>query len=563
MTSLRLAGRCTSFKNKYHNMRRIQFTITIFIVISQISCSKNRNYKTMNENHFRQYIENFNQKDNELYIQHISNDSAFIFLSENIPLIDVPDKDIEETYYFRWWTFRKHLKNTKDGFVITEFLPDVPWAKKHNTINCPAGHQIYEGRWLRNSKYVQDYIDFWLHKSGDGIRQYGFWAADASLAFHKVHKNDSILSDQLPLLVYNYEEWERIRRDSTSILFWQEDSKEGMEVSVSGRILNNGIPIGGMQAIRPSMNSYMFGDAKAISTIAELTNHPSVGSDFKEKALLIKKEVQNRLWNEELGFFTVLPRNYSNTTQPINVREAIGFVPWYFNLPDDNAKYSNAWNKVMDTSGFYAPYGLTVCERSHPFFTIDYTGHECQWNGPSWPYATTQTLKGLSNLLNNYSNRGSVSKEDYFELLLQYAKSHSILNEQGEKQKWIDENLNPFTGDWISRTRLKVWDNGTWSKEKGGVERGKDYNHSGFCDLVISDLLGLKPKMNDIVEINPLIPDNWDWFCLDRVFYHEKEITIIWDKTGEKYKKGKGFMLFIDGELRTKSNRIEKIICEL
>ncbi len=98
---------------------------------------------------------------------------------------------------------------------------------------------------------------------------------------------------------------------------------------------------------------------------------------------------------------------------------------------------------------------------------------------------------------------------------------------------------------------------------QGGVERGKDYNHSGICDLVISDLLGLKAKVNDVVEIHPLIPDNWDWFCLDRVFYHEKEITIIWDKTSEKYKKGKGLMIFIDGKLKTKTNRIEKIICEL
>ena len=84
-----------------------------------------------------------------------------------------------------------------------------------------------------------------------------------------------------------------------------------------------------------------------------------------------------------------------------------------------------------------------------------------------------------------------------------------------------------------------------------------------ILDFVISDLLGLKPKIDNVIEINPLIPDNWDWFCLDRILYHEKEITIIWDKTGEKYKKGKGLMVFIDGELRTKTDRIEKIICEL
>ena len=541
----------------------IRITVTTLVVLLLLGCTEGNNFQILDNSNFRHYIDDFNQKDNELYAQYVPNKSAFDFLSMNIPLIDVPDKEIEETYYFRWWTYRKHLKKTQDGFVITEFLPPVPWAKKHNTINCPAGHHIYEGRWLRNSKFVQEYIDFWLKKSGDGIRQYSFWVADATLAFHKVHQNDSLLSNNLPLLVSNYGKWEQKRRDSTNVLFWQYDAQEGMEISVSGRLLNNGIAIGSMPAIRPSMNSYMYGDAKAISKIAEATNNKHLAKKFETKAKAIKQEVQHRLWNKELDFFTVLPRAYDDTSKPVNVREMIGYVPWYFNLPDDSSTYSMAWKKVKDTTGFSAPFGLTVCERSHSFFEINYNGHECQWNGPSWPYATSQTLKGMSNLLNNYSNYGGVSKTDYYHLLLQYAKSHSIINEQGENQKWIDENLNPFTGDWISRTRLKSWDKGTWSNEKGGVERGKDYNHSGFCDLVISDLLGLKPQLDDRIEINPLIPENWDWFCLDRVYYHGKEITIIWDKHGDRYKKGKGLMIFIDGKLRVKTEGLEKIGCKL
>ncbi len=541
----------------------IRITVTNLVVLLLLGCTEGNNFQILGNNNFRHYIDDFNQKDNELYAQYVPNESAFDFLSMNIPLIDVPDKEIEETYYFRWWTYRKHLKKTEDGFVITEFLPPVPWAKKHNTINCPAGHHIYEGRWLRNSKFVQDYIDFWLKKSGDGIRQYSFWVADATLAFYKVHRNDSLLSNNLPSLVSNYGKWEQNRRDPTRELFWQFDAQEGMEISASGRLLNNRIVIGSMPAIRPSMNSYMYGDAMAISKMAEAINNEDIAKKFETKAKTIKQEVQNRLWNKKLDFFTVLPKIYADTTKPVNIREMIGYVPWYFNLPDDNSTYSKAWKKVKDTTGFSAPFGLTVCERSHPFFEISYTGHECQWNGPTWPYATTQTLKGMSNLLNNYSNYAGISKGDYYDLLLQYAKSHSIINEKGENQKWIDENLNPFTGDWISRSRLKNWDNGTWSKEKGGVERGKDYNHSGFCDLVISDLLGLKPQLDNRIEINPLIPENWDWFCLDRVYYHGKEITIIWDKNGDKYKKGKGLMIFIDGKLRVKTERIEKIGCKL
>ena len=80
------------------------------------------------------YIDRFNMQDKELYVQHISNGQAKEFLSGNIPLFECPDKNIEEIYYFRWWTFRKHLKKTPDGFIVTEFLPDVPWAGKHNGI---------------------------------------------------------------------------------------------------------------------------------------------------------------------------------------------------------------------------------------------------------------------------------------------------------------------------------------------------------------------------------------------------------------------------------------------
>ena len=505
------------------------------------------------------YVKKFNKSDNELYPQHISNISALEFLSENIPLIELPNKELEETYYFRWWTFRKHIKSTEDGFVITEFLPEVGWSMKHNTINCPAGHHIYEGRWLKDPKYISEYIDFWLNKSGEGIRQYSFWVADAFVAFNNIHRNDSIISKQLQPLINNYNEWEIIRKDEGKILFHQYDDRDGMELTVSGRKLNNGTEIFGIESVRPTINSYMFADAKAISKISYMNNNIENGEKYEMKANEIKNEIQRALWNEELNFFTVLPKEYDKTTKPLDVRELIGFVPWYFNLPDDEAKYAAAWNKIMDTTSFYAPVGLTVAEQSDPYFKISYEGHECQWNGPSWPFATTQTLKALANFLNNYSNNKTVTKDDYYNLLLQYSRQHKLENENGVTVKWIDENINPYTGDWISRTRLKNWDGKGWSDEKGGVERGKDYNHSGFTDLILSDLIGIKPNLDNIIEINPLVPDYWDWFAVENLYIQGKKFSLIWDRTGKKYNRGNGLSLFRDNILVAKSSKIEKI----
>ena len=541
-------------------MIKIKF-LSSLLIIAFLSCNvAEKKKKIIPQDRLKNYVDRFNENDNELYKQFISNDESFEFLNKNIPMIDLPNKEIEETYYFRWWTYRKHIKNTDDGFVITEFLPKVFWSGKHNTINCPAAHHIYEGRWLKDPKYVSEYINFWLENSGDGIRQYSFWVADATLAFNDIHRNDSILSNQLEPLIKNYNQWGKIRRDEGKSLYFQWDLADGMEVTASGRILNNGVSKFQVEAIRPTINSYMYGDAKAISKISNITNDFDKAMEFENKANTIKQKLQSRLWNKELNFFTVLPKDYDKTTKPLNVRELIGYVPWYFNLPDDKPEYALAWNKIKDSTGFSAPIGLTVTEQSHPFFEVSYEDWECQWNGPSWPYATTQTLKSMANFLNNYSNNKTISKQDYYDLLLQYSKQHQFKKDTGEIVNWIDENLNPFTGDWISRTRLKNWEGKGWSKDKGGVERGKDYNHSGFCDLVLSDLLGIKPNINNSIEIKPLIPQDWEWFAAENIPFQGKEISLIWDKTGEKYGLGKGLMLFVDQMLVEQKDKIQKIV---
>ena len=123
---------------------------------------------------FKHHIDGFGENDEELYVQHIPNGKAWDFLKENMPLFECPDEDFERTYYFRWWTYRKHIKLTPDGFVVTEFLPQVGWSGKHNTINCPAGHHFYEGRWLHNRKYLDEYAVFWFRKGGS-VRSYSFW----------------------------------------------------------------------------------------------------------------------------------------------------------------------------------------------------------------------------------------------------------------------------------------------------------------------------------------------------------------------------------------------------
>ena len=181
----------------------------------------------------RDYVQTFNSTDHTHFGQAISNEAAADWMAGNVPLFECPDKEIEEIYHFRWWTFRKHIKQTPDGFVITEFLPKVNWSGKHNTISCPAGHHFREGRWIRDPQYLDDYAVFWFRKGGSP-RRYSFWAADAIYHRALVHGDFSQAIDLLPDLVANYEAWEQSRLEPDG-LFWQIDDRDGMEVSIGGK----------------------------------------------------------------------------------------------------------------------------------------------------------------------------------------------------------------------------------------------------------------------------------------------------------------------------------------
>ncbi|MEO6520974.1 MAG: glycosyl hydrolase family 65 protein, partial [Mucilaginibacter sp.] len=104
--------------------------------------------------------------------------------------------------------------------------------------------------------------------------------------------------------------------------------------------------------------------------------------------------------------------------------------------------------------------------------------------------------------------------------------------------------------------------NGKWLK--GDNPRSTFYNHSSYADLIINDLVGIKPRADQVLEIYPLIPQGqWNWFMLDKVSYHGRNITIVWDKTGTKYGAGKGMLVYADGKKLAQSQTLKHILVNL
>lgn len=129
-------------------------------------------------------------------------------------------------------------------------------------------------------------------------------------------------------------------------------------------------------------------------------------------------------------------------------------------------------------------------------------------------------------------------------LLHQYANQHKRITEDGREVMWIDEVLSPTSHVWTSREILK---NLGWRKEKGGLERGKDYNHSTFCDLVISLLTGFS-ETNGNVNFAPIIPDDWTYFTLDNLYIRGDRYTLKYDRDGKNYGEA-GLKIYKNGKI--------------
>ncbi len=572
---------------------RLLFVCFVYFVVNPFAHAA-ETFSVLNPAAFAHHIETFNSHDDEAIPTTLSNKKSWAWLQDNIPLFECPDHDVEEIYYFRWWSFRKHIKRTPRGYVITEFLPPVSHAGEFNTISCAAGFHLAEGRWLRDEKYLNDYTRFWLRgnsgKPQPHFHKFSSWFAAAAWDRYLVNGDKKFITRLLPNLVADYRVWET-ERQLTNGLFWQHDVKDAMEESISGSRT--------AQNIRPTINSYMFGNATAIAEVARLANKLKLTEEFATKADALKKLTQETLWDNEAKFFKVLLAVTNSSAPfvayvPSNARELLGYIPWMFGLPDVAAgilpavepgfqpggkngtteietseKLSSslqatpnpggkmppstsgkmpdataAFAQLIDPQGFSAPYGLTTAERRHPEFRTRGVG-TCEWDGALWPFATSQTLYALANHLRSDSlspsegERAGVrggfaspitnhqSPITYFTSFLTYTHS-----QRANGKPFIGEYLDETTGDWINRGNRSAF-----------------YNHSTYADLLITGVIGLIPRADSIVEINPLLPPNtWDWFCLDGVKYHGHMLTVIWDKDGTRYGRGAGLRVLIDGK---------------
>jgi hypothetical protein len=478
----------------------------------------------------------------------------FEWYAARIPAFESPDSAIDATYYYRWELATKHLTygSPETGYTFTEFIDRPFWSGAYGAISCPLGHQMEEVRWLNDRGVIEDFARYWFEVPGAQPRSYSNWYGAAIWETYAVLADTGFLHRLLPYMKRQYAGWIAEHWDAGHRMFRWDGLHDGMERSITSRQTDD-IDTGA-EGYRPTLNSYLFADAQAIARASALFGDTAGAREYSTLADSLRQRVEEELWDERRTFFLhqfahdekdgvrALTRTYDSGKYAgdSHGRELIGYVPWQFNLPEPNKGYERAWRFLMDTTAFLAPYGPTTTERHDPQFYI--SPRCCWWSGNSWPYATTQTLVAMANLLNGYQ-QNVVTARDWMALFSIYTRT-----QRKDGHPYVAEAANP--------------DNGSWDGHDTPYHSGH-YFHSGYVNLVITGLVGLRPRTDDSVEVNPLAPREWSWFALDDVRYHGRRLAVVWDRNGIRYGHGRGLILLADGQVIGRSPDLGRLVAYL
>lgn len=534
-----------------------------------------------------------------------SNNKAF--LEQNVPLFLSSDTAISKVYDYRWWMISKHLKqyhdpyDQKDYWVVTEFFGVPAWASLSGAITCPAGQQFYDVRWLRDDKFVKSYADYFMSGSASKLNQrengnfltylsrpesvhFSSWMINGIDAFLKIHPDNKWLHQELPGMERHQRFWDSLfmvkdPKAKTAGMYKIMDLYDGMEFSLSAvlglinsqgayslytpetwkkyylgwgttdnaersqqakdypKAFRKGYP--DFYLARPSINSYMYGNLQSLATLYSLDEahyaqdkKAQKATHYANKATQLQQKVLNILWDKNDQFFntyTAGDNEFGAKDYEAQVRESVGYTPWYFDLipAKTYGTYSKSWDMFSSRKGFYNNSGMTTAEQQHPY----YNEQAYAWNGRGWPFENSVVYKAYANYLRNYKKTSTqAEKELLYDYINKLAKMH------GSKELNIGEWYIPSNG-----------------KEFGGQQ---DYFHSTFPDIIIEDLLGFKSSHENKFTVSPLLPENeWDFFYLGNLRYHNHDVDIIWKKDWEPNKPGNQSKLcvWVDGKLAATS----------
>jgi hypothetical protein len=537
--------------------------------VSELDASVNRVNEERGE-----FIAPARQDPRDVLAEHVMKYQSWFDTS--LAYFDCSDPFIRKMYYHRAYVLRKNMLDPKLGRMQWPTQSEGRWRSNWypNVISYGAGHQVREARWLRDPAYWKGHLCTWAENekidgvypshvtpAGPSDGQYTDWITSTAWDGHLVHPDAGFLAEVVDKLARNVRGWQKTCDvDGDGLLAVDSHWWTGMEYQpsffffsdykVSGDFSQPARPV---NLERVDLTAYNYGNAIAVARIYRRLGKQAKAKEFEDLAAKIAGAVIAKMWRSEKRYFYSLR---AEDDAVADVKEVIGVYPFYFGLVPWGRGYESAWASILDPEQFWTPWPVASASRACPAYSqTNWPGDGrtagCMWNGPTWPHANSLVMTAMARTLRAARDRSiadsPLRKEHLWALFTSFTKAQ--FRNQDIRQ--------PRTGEYYNG------ENGAWKTSE------RDYNHSTWLDILIPELIGLVPREDEIVEIDPLLPeDALSHFVLDGQRYHGHDVTVVWDNprpaSSDRFGDGrKGLDLYIDGKLAASAPNLSKLRVDL
>ncbi len=486
------------------------------------------------------------------------------WFDKNVPLFECSDPWLTKLWLHRWYLVKKNHSNPRAGLTKQDTFSEGRWKSEwySASITYGAGHVLRELRWLRDPKYARNYFQgFADNQRHDGLfrswyvdgiarpnadeGKYTDWITAALWDAHLVKPlPQHVLRNVAPVLARNVAYWQTHEQTGRGLLTVDSHWWTGMEWQPSfftkadyqlgddksGNDMQNPVE-------RLDLTAYQFANARALSQVWRELENDEAAEEAERIAEHIKAGVLKWQWDEESGlFYDVLPETGERI---VSAPTIAAFYPFYAGLP--NQEQARAWAHLLNPSEFWTPFPPASTSQTSPAYSQDKTMRGkpltlCAWNGPTWPHANSLVISGLAQSLRQFgeSAHPGGTRTSLF----------ALVNSFGRAQFEDNDFARPHTGEYYSG------ETGQW------LTGERDYLHSTWADLILTALLGIVPRNDDVLEIHPLLPSiengGWAYFCVQDVIYRNRLLTLVWDDPAhpeDAFNDGdKGFTIYVSGK---------------
>lgn len=481
----------------------------------------------------------------------------------NVAAFDCSDELVRKMYYHRAYVLRKNMLEPRLGVMKWPTQSEGRWrsAWYANVISYGAAHQVREARWLADPRYWKGHLRTWAYNpKPDGVYpshvtpagpaggQYTDWISSSGWDGALVHPDKAFLAEVVDKLAENTRSWQAVYdADGDGLLMVDSHWWTGMEYQPSFFYFSDYQtspdfyqPREVVPLERVDLTAYNFGNATNVARIYRALGQAEKAKEFEELAAKIQAAVASKMWQADKGFFYSLR---ASDDAVADVKEIVGVYPFYFGMLPAGEGYEAAWASILDPEQFWTPWPVASASKQCPAYSqtgwpqADGRAATCMWNGPTWPHANAIVLTAMARTLRadrelSEEKRSPLKRETLWELFSSFTKAQ--YRDQDPTYPWTGEFYNGETAGWKTAER--------------------DYNHSTWLDILIPEVIGLVPRADDVLEVDPLLPEGaLSYFVLDGQRYRGHDVTIVWDAPGDEmdlHDDGRsGLDVYLDGKV--------------